>query len=67
MIGAIAMPNPGSVALHAKLGFEQVGTYRQVGFKLGEWMDVGLWQKELSERAAAPAEPRPFAEVIARG
>ena len=51
-IGAIALPNEASVALHEKLGFFHTGTYRQVGFKMGEWLDVGLWQKEL-----APREP----------
>jgi L-amino acid N-acyltransferase YncA len=62
-IGAIALPNPASVALHEKLGFAYAGTYRGVGFKLGEWLDVGLWQKALAPRTAAPAEPLPFGQV----
>ena len=60
-IGAIALPNPASVALHEKLGVERVGAYRGTGFKQGEWLDVGLWQKDLAPRSAQPAEPRPFA------
>jgi len=60
-IGAIALPNDASVALHEKLGFIYAGTYRGVGFKLGEWLDVGLWEKELAPRSAAPKEPVPFA------
>ena len=63
-IGAIALPNDTSVALHEKLGFFHAGTYRQVGFKLGEWLDVGLWQKELASRVASPAEPLSYAELI---
>jgi phosphinothricin acetyltransferase len=43
-IGGAAMPNEASAALHEKLGFEQVGTFRQVGFKLGLWVDVAYWQ-----------------------
>jgi L-amino acid N-acyltransferase YncA len=62
-IGAIALPNEASVALHEKLGFFHTGTYRQVGFKAGEWLDVGLWQKELAPRAATPTEPRPLNEI----
>lgn len=62
-IGAIALPNEVSVALHEKLGFFHTGTYRQVGFKMGEWIDVGLWQKELALRSPEPAEPLPFASV----
>jgi len=60
-IGAIALPNGASVALHEKLGFIHAGTYRGVGFKLGEWLDVGLWEKELAPRSATPAEPLPYA------
>ena len=30
----------GSVALHARHGFEQVGHLKQVGFKFGQWLDV---------------------------
>jgi phosphinothricin acetyltransferase len=44
VIGGAAMPNPASVALHEKLGFEHVGTFRQVGFKQGRWVDVAYWQ-----------------------
>jgi len=60
-IGAIALPNDASVALHEKLGFIHAGTYRGVGFKLGEWLDVGLWEKELAPRVAEPKEPVPYA------
>lgn len=57
VIGAIALPNEASVALHERLGFVHTGTYRQVGFKLGEWLDVGLWQRELAPRVAGQPEP----------
>lgn len=56
-IAAIALPNQPSVALHEKLGFDPVGTYRRVGYKLGAWHDVGLWQRELAAPAQPPAEP----------
>ena len=59
-IGAIALPNQASVALHEKLGFMHTGTYHGVGFKAGEWLDVGLWQKDLAPRADDPVEPKPF-------
>lgn len=47
VIGGAALPNPASVALHEKLGFEQVATFRQVGFKHGRWVDVAYWQRIL--------------------
>jgi phosphinothricin acetyltransferase len=46
-IGGIALPNPGSVALHEKFGMKQVAHFEQVGFKFGRWLDVGYWQKLL--------------------
>lgn len=61
----IALPNVASVALHESFGFEPIGVYRGVGFKLGQWLDVGWWQKPLAPRAAPPTEPIPFAELEA--
>ena len=46
-IGGIAIPNPGSIALHEKLGFRKVAHYAEVGFKFGKWVDVGYWQRML--------------------
>lgn len=43
----ITLPNAGSVRLHESVGFEPVGIYREVGFKLGRWLDVGWWQRRL--------------------
>ena len=64
-IGAIALPNPASIRMHEKHGFIHTGTYRQVGFKMAEWLDVGLWEKDLAPRHAAPAEPLPYAGLFA--
>lgn len=44
VMGGIALPNDRSVALHEKLGFEQVGHFREVGWKFGKWIDVSYWQ-----------------------
>lgn len=43
----IALPNDGSIALHRAMGFEPVGVYRQVGWKLGAWRDTSWWQRLL--------------------
>lgn len=53
----IALPNPASVGLHEAMGFELVGVYKQVGFKLGRWHDVGWWQLQLREPPTDPHEP----------
>lgn len=46
-IGCIALPNPASVALHEKLGFQATGIIPEVGFKFGRWIDIGYWRKDL--------------------
>jgi L-amino acid N-acyltransferase YncA len=43
----ITLPNAASVALHESLGFKPIGVYRNVGYKLGAWHDVGWWQATL--------------------
>lgn len=43
-VAGIALPNPASVALHRRVGFERVGTFREVGHKLGRAWDVEWWQ-----------------------
>lgn len=54
-----ALPNDASVALHESVGFQPIGTYRKVGFKLGAWHDVGWWQKELRS-PTEPTDPTAF-------
>jgi phosphinothricin acetyltransferase len=65
VIAGIALPNDASVALHEKLGFALAGIERGVGFKLGKWIDVGRWQRDLAPRAALPPEPLTSASVWA--
>lgn len=52
----ITLPNQASVGLHEAMGFRAVGVYRQVGWKLGQWHDVGWWQLAIDPSPAPPAE-----------
>jgi phosphinothricin acetyltransferase len=45
----IALPNPGSVALHQAVGFTPIGVFHQVGHKFGKWHDVGWWERILGQ------------------
>jgi L-amino acid N-acyltransferase YncA len=60
----ITLPNPSSVALHERIGFTPVGVYRRVGFKHGQWHDVGWWQLDLGGQGAPP-RPRRLDELEA--
>jgi phosphinothricin acetyltransferase len=60
----IALPNPGSVGLHEAMGFQPIGVYRSVGYKLGAWHDVGWWQLTLQELASPPMPPKPLNQAI---
>jgi len=47
VIGGIALPNAASVAMHERLGFRKVAHFKEVGYKFGQWIDVGYWQTSL--------------------
>ncbi len=44
LIGGISIPNPGSIALNEKLGFQKIGHFKEVGWKFNQWIDVGYWE-----------------------
>jgi L-amino acid N-acyltransferase YncA len=44
-VAGVTVPNPASVALHERLGFVSVGTFRDAGFKHDAWHDVAWFQK----------------------
>ena len=47
-IGGIALPNDASIALHEKFGMRKVAHFEQTGFKFGQWVDVGYWERILT-------------------
>lgn len=48
MIGCIDASNTASIRLHIDLGFTHAGTFKEVGFKFGTWLDVAFYQLILS-------------------
>jgi phosphinothricin acetyltransferase len=50
-IAGITVPNPASIALHHRVGFEPVGVVREAGYKLAAWHDVAFMQKLLTRDA----------------
>ena len=45
--------NAGSIELHRAAGFRMVGTFDNVGFKFGRWLDSVLMQRTLGKGASA--------------
>ncbi len=62
-ISTLTMPQDKAIQLHEALGFKRAGFYREVSYKNGQWIDVGMYQRELAEPAATPEEPLAFSAV----
>ena len=60
----ITLPNRASIGLHQSLGFEPVGIYRGVGYKLGAWHDVAWYQLSLQPEQPQPAAPLPVTSIL---
>ncbi len=61
-LAGVVLPNPGSVGLHEAMGFKPIGVYRNIGYKLGAWHDVGWWQCKLREYDHEPRKPMDMPE-----
>jgi phosphinothricin acetyltransferase len=57
-IAGITLPNEASVRVHERVGFALVGIYKDIGYKLGRWRDVGRYQCPLAESKEPAEEPR---------
>ena len=59
MIAVAGGGEPGSVALHAALGFEHIGRVRSSGRKFGRWLDTVYMQLTLGAGDSEPPEVEP--------
>lgn len=62
IVGVIALPNTPSVSLHESFGFTPAAHFKNIGFKLNQWWDVGYWQLQLTPPPKTPKNlnpPRP--------
>lgn len=58
----IALPNAGSIGIHEAFGFKLVGVSTNIGYKMGAWHDVGVWQAQLQSLDLPPRPLIPFPE-----
>ena len=59
MIAVIGGAEPGSIALHAALGFTHAGRMRSIGRKHGRWLDTVYMQLPLGVGDSAPPDEEP--------
>lgn len=48
LFAGVTQPNVPSDKIHTRLGFEKIGTYKNIGYKFSEWRDVTWYQLELN-------------------
>jgi phosphinothricin acetyltransferase len=63
LFGGTTLPNAASEAIYRASGFEQSGVWRNAGYKLGRWHDVGWYQRQIREVDGEPPPFVPFAEL----
>jgi L-amino acid N-acyltransferase YncA len=56
-VAGMTLPNDASAGLHRALGFQPVGTYRNIGWKDGRWHDVTCVQRNIGSAEDPPMEP----------
>jgi L-amino acid N-acyltransferase YncA len=49
LIAGMTLPNPASEGLHRAMGFEPIGVQRRIGWKNGDWHDVGWVQRSIGD------------------
>ena len=55
-VALITASNTGSIAMHERLGFAEVGRWPRIGFRLGAWQDVVILQRSLAPHRIPPPE-----------
>jgi phosphinothricin acetyltransferase len=60
----VLVTNEKSVEFHRAMGFEDIGLFKNIGFKLGEW-HTNLWmQYEIQEIIPNPPVPLAIGEIV---
>ena len=60
----VTSPNFKSEQIHKALGFTEMGKAKNVGYKMGKWLDVTTFELQFGEHVDNPAKPKCIYEVI---
>jgi L-amino acid N-acyltransferase YncA len=64
VFAGVALPNEKSVGFHKALGFEEIGIFKNIGYKHGSWHHTHWFQLTLNEHKSNPATPKKMEEII---
>lgn len=65
LLAIITIPNEPSVAFHEQFGYRKCGEFLKVGYKLGQWQNVGWFELFLQDETQAPKDRiLPLNEII---
>lgn len=60
----ISLPNEKSVGFHKAMGYEEIGIYKNTGYKHGNWHDTAWFQIHLTAHMGNPSVPGKISELI---
>ena len=63
VFAGVTSPNPKSEAFHLAYGFDTIGVFENVGYKLGQWRGVKWFKYTLADYEKEPTAPKAFPEV----
>ena len=64
VFASVLVTNVNSVEFHRAYGFEEIGLFKNIGYKLGKW-HTNLWfQYTLQEHVIDPSVPIPITKLL---
>lgn len=63
VFAGVTTPNPKSEAFHTAYGFDTIGVFENVGYKLGQWRGVKWFSYTLADYVEEPMAPKVFPEI----
>lgn len=64
VFAGVALPNEKSVGIHQRMGFEEIGIFKAVGYKMGKWYNTQWFQLNLKQNINEPQKPLLLANAI---
>lgn len=64
VFAGVALPNQKSIGFHQTMRFEEIGIFKKVGYKHGNWHDTQWFQLSLNEHTLVPKNPIEFKDIL---